>query len=136
MVISKKLLSILDSVKYFKRDVISVIIFDFLEKDPFIDNKLRENIKKTLDYVYLKLFQFVLIDKTVMNSFNKNIKYKSDFNLVEPDEGFNPIFCVKQLPGRVFINEEAFKTINEYNVKSEDKIKGIKLYDGYDYISY
>ena len=135
-VISKKLLSVMDSVKKFEHNVIPIVVFDFLDENPFIDNELRENIIRSYNYVYIKLFKFVLIDKITTNSFDKHTKHKWGFDPIKPEEGFDPIFRVRQLPERIFISEEAFNAINEYNAKAEDKIKGIRLYDGYDYISY
>jgi hypothetical protein len=133
LVLSKKLMAVIDSVKKFKRDIIPTIIFNFLEENPFIENNiLKNNIKQTSDYIYLKLFQFVMIDKVNASHFNR--KYKWDFNIIKPEEDIDPIFRIRQLPERVFITEDAYNAIEDYNKKTEDKIKGIKLYDGYDYI--
>jgi hypothetical protein len=134
LVISKKLLAIIDSVKPFKRDIIPTVIFDFLEKKPFNEkNEIRNNIKQTSDYVYIKLFQFVTIDKENTSQYDKNTKYKWDFNITMQEEGLEPIFRIRQLPGRVFITENVYKAIEENNIKNENKIEGIKLYNGSDY---
>jgi hypothetical protein len=133
-VISKKLLTVIDSVKPFKRDIVPAVIYDFLEKAPFNENnELRNDIKQTSDYVYLKLFQFVTIDK-VKTKIEKDSKFFWNFNIEMPDEGLDPIFRIRQLPERIFITEDVFHAIDEYNIKKENKkIEGIKLYDGGNY---
>jgi len=134
LVISKKLLTVIDSVKTFKRNIVPTVIFDFLEKNPFNENKeLRNDIKQTSDYVYLKLFQFVMIDKESTSQYDKNTKYKWDFNIQIPEESLDPIFRIRQLPGRVFITEDVYRAIEENNIKKENKIEGIKLYNGSEY---
>ena len=133
-VISKKLLSVIDSVKPFKRDIVPAVIFDFQEKNPFNENnELRYGVKQTSDYVYLKLFQFVTIDK-VKTKIDKDSKFFWNFNIETPDEGLDPIFRIRQFPERVFITEDVFHAINENNIKKESKkIEGIRLYDGGNY---
>ena len=134
LVVSKKLLSIIDLVKPFKRDIVPTVIFDFLENNPFIENReIRNDVKQTSDYVYLKLFQFVMIDRENTSQYDKNTKYKWDFNIQMPEEGLDPIFRIRQLPGRVFITEDVYRAIEENNIKKESKIEGIKLYNGSEY---
>ena len=133
LVIRKNFLTVIDSVKSFKRDIVPTVIFDFLEKNPFNKNKeIRKDIKQTSDYVYLKLFQFVMINK-VNTKYDKNIKFKWDFNIEMPEEGLDPIFRIRQLPGRVFVTEDVYNAIEENNIKKENKIEGIKLFDGLYY---
>jgi hypothetical protein len=134
LVISKKLLTIIDSVRPFKRDIVPTVIFDFLEKNPFNEKKeIRNNIKQTSDYVYIKLFQFVMINKENTSQYDKNTKYEWDFNIQMPEEGLDPIFRVRQLPGQVFITEDVYMAIEENNINKENKIEGIKLYNGSEY---
>jgi len=136
LVISKKLLSIIDSVKQFSRDIVQAVIFDFLEMDPFNENsELKDQIKQTFDYVFVKLNNFVLIDNEDTSKFNKRTKYKWDFNIVMPEDGLDPIFRIKQIPERIFITEAVYKAIEEYNIKNDNKVKGINLYNGTEYFT-
>ena len=109
-----------------------MVIFDFLEKNPFLNNKLRDDIKQTSDYVYLKLFQFVMIDK---DNSKYNTRY-GDFEIIKPEEGLAPIFRIRQLPERVFVTEDVCRAIQEYNAKTENKVKGIRLYKRFEYINF
>ena len=71
-----------------------------------------------------------MIEKAHLNT---KIKYNWDFGIEMPEEGLAPIFRIRQLPGRVFITEDVYRAIEENNIKKENKIEGIKLYNGYEY---
>jgi len=75
-----------------------------------------------------------MIDKVNTSQFDKNTKYKWDFNIELPEEGLDPIFRIRQLPGRVFITEDVYRAIEENNIKKENKVDGIKLYNGSEYL--
>jgi hypothetical protein len=138
LVLNKKLMAVIDSIRQFKRDIVQTIIFDFLEENPFIENNiLKKGVKQTADYVYLKLFQFVMIDKENTHHYigNTNHQWNSDISIIRPEEGLDPIFRIRQLPERVFITEDTYNAIEDYNKKTEDKIKGIKIYDGYHLVN-
>jgi hypothetical protein len=138
-IFSKKFLSVLESVRPFAYEAVPVTIFDFLQKTqaPFLPGgALREDVKKTTDYVYLKLFQFVTLENS-----RSRPNFGNDIEIIEPEEGLDPVFRVRQIPQRLFITEEARTAIDQFNLKKEDKedrIKGFRLYDTRcsDYIDY
>jgi hypothetical protein len=136
-IISKKLLSVLESVKPFAYKAIPVTVFDFLVKDPFLpDGTLRDEVKRTTDYVYLQFFQFVLIENSRSRS-----DICPDFEIDLPEEELDPIFRVRQLPQRLFITREARRAIDQFNRSTKDqdrRLKGFRLYSNQtsDYIDY
>jgi hypothetical protein len=138
-VVSGKLLSVLESVNplAFTYEAVPVTIFDFLAQAPFLPNgTLRDGVKRTTAYVYLKFFQFVMMEKPRSNPSNF-----PDFDIVEPAEGLDPVFRVRQLPQCLFITAEARKAIDAYNIKANnegDRIKGFRLYPSrsWDYLDY
>jgi hypothetical protein len=136
-IISKKLLSLLESVKPFVYETIPVTIFDFLARDPFLPcGILRDEVKRTTDYVYLKVFQFVMMENS---RWKPNIF--PEFEILEPVEELDPLFRVRQLPQRLFISQEAREAIDRYNIKEKEKtnrIKGFRLCpnQSWDYLDY
>jgi hypothetical protein len=137
-VVSRKLLSVLESVnpQAFTYEAVPVTIFDFLAKDPFLPNgALRDGVKRTTAYVYLNFFPFVLMEKPRFDS------SFPEFDIIEPDEGLDPVFRVRQLSQRLFITAEARKAIDAYNRKvnnESDRIKGFRLCpnQSWDYVDY
>jgi hypothetical protein len=138
-VISRKFLNLLESVKPFYYDTIPVTIFDAFAKDPFLTSMaLKENVKRTTEYVYLKIKQFVMLDKDNSDKNAGRSKYFYHLEVFEPDEGLDPIFRIRQCPSRIFITEAIRDAIEKLKIKKqeENKIRGIRLYDGHDFLDY
>lgn len=144
LVISKRLLAIIDSVKEFERTVVPTVIFDFMAENPFLpNNELRDDVRRTTGYVYLKLSRFVTIDKEKSRYHRYHKKEPvdaSDLSFIEPVESLDPLFRIRQLPERIFVTEDVRNAIDEYNAKAEKrmekKIEGIRLFGDSDYIDY
>jgi hypothetical protein len=136
-VISKKLLSVLESVKPFAYRAIPVTIFDFLANDPFLPGgAFRDGVKRTTDYVYLQFFQAIVIEKSRSCS-----GICPDFEIDLPEEELDPIFRVRQLPQRLFITREARRAIDQFNRGTKDeecRLKGFRLWPSWTggYIDY
>jgi hypothetical protein len=105
-------------------------------EEPFLPGTvLKDHVRRSTDYIYLKFKQFVMADKELSNSKQDWRSRKEDYAVIEPDDGLDPIFRIRQLPEQLFISEAAHKAIDEFNVKQENKdlgikIKGIRLFRG------
>jgi hypothetical protein len=127
-IISKKFLNVLESVKPFDYDAIPITIFDasFVEPPLLPDTVLKERIRQNSDYIYLKCKRFVMMDKEVFDK-HARLFTTDDYAVIEPYDGLDPIFRIKQAPEKLFISEAAHKAIDEFNAKQENNDLGIKI---------
>jgi hypothetical protein len=85
---------VLESLKPFACQSVPVTIFDFLAEDPFrTGGELRDGVKRNTDYVYLQIFQAILIEKSRSCS-----DICHDFEIDLPEEELDPIFRLRQPP--------------------------------------
>jgi hypothetical protein len=127
LIISKRFLDALHSVKQFDFTAVPVTVYDACEKEPFLENgELKSFVERRTDFLYIKLLNFIAIDQE--NSVYRSGKRgRSSFGfeklaLVIPDDGLDPIFRLRKFPNTVLINKEACK------IAKKQGIKGVRLW--------
>jgi hypothetical protein len=135
LVISKGLLELLLTIKPFAYRAIPLVIVDDIirkrnEEKYLPSGEVKPGVKTNTNYVLVKLLRHVLMDREKSIYRQKIIEGEefisgiSKLELIEPEDGLDPIFRVKERPATLLATEEAKEQMEQHG------IKGIVYYEG------
>jgi hypothetical protein len=131
LVISKGLLELLLTIKPFAYRAIPLVIVDDAERgEKFLSSgEVCPGVKTNTNYVLVKLLRHVPMDREksiyrqCMIGGGEFISGIKKLELIEPEDGLDPIFRVKEISSSLFVTEEA-------RIKMEQqRIQGIAYYE-------
>jgi hypothetical protein len=131
LVISKRLLDLLLTIKPFDYRAIPLVIVDDTEREiQFLPSgEVRPGVKTNTNYVLVKLLRHVPMDREKSIYRQKIFEGKesisgiSKLELIEPEDGLDPIFRVKETSSSLFVTEEAQIKMEQHG------IQGIAYYE-------
>ncbi|GHU77747.1 hypothetical protein FACS189462_0420 [Spirochaetia bacterium] len=124
LVVSKRLLALLTAIKPFAYKAIPVIIYDAAYTgNPFLpDGALKDDVPINTDFVFIKLLRHFSLDKensvfTLRSIMGKErITGIKKLEVLEPEDGLDSLFRIKEKKIQLFITDEARQEIERQGI--------------------
>jgi hypothetical protein len=124
LVISRRLLDLLLTIKSFAYRATPLVIVDDTEREQFLPSgEVRPGVKTNTNYVLVKLLRHVPLDREksiysqCMIGEREFISGIKPLVLLEPEDGLDPIFRVKERPATRFVTEEARIKMEQHGIQ-------------------
>jgi hypothetical protein len=135
LVISKRLLDLLLTIKSFVYRETPLVIVDDTEREKFLPSgEVRPGVKTNTNYVLVKLLRHVPLDREksiyrqCMIGAREFISGIKPLVLLEPEDGLDPIFRVKERPETLFATEEAREQMEQQGIQGIVYREGTRLH--------
>jgi hypothetical protein len=125
LIISKRLLELLLTIKPFAYQATPMVIVDSAAPiDRYLPSgEVKPGIKTNTDYVWVKLLRNVPLDRE-KSIYHQKMREGKEFIsrikklvLIEPEDGLDPIFRVKERPSALFITKEAREQLEQQGIQ-------------------
>jgi hypothetical protein len=126
LVISKRLLELLLTIKPFAYRVTPLVIINDIaqrEEKYLPSGEVKPGVKTNTDYVLVKLLRHVPMDREKsiyrqsMYEGKEFISWIEPLELLEPEDGLDPIFRVKEIPESLFVTKEAREQMEQHEIQ-------------------